>query len=59
MSKFNEEISHWNEYNYVVINDQLEECYKKIMQIIDSEKRGEKFNQNINEIKNKITKLTN
>jgi guanylate kinase len=58
MSKFNEEISHWNEYNYVVINDQLEECYKKIMHIIDSEKKGVKFNQDIQEIKNKISKLT-
>ena len=58
MSKFNEEISHWNEYNYVVINDQLEDCYKKIMHIIDSEKKGLKFNQDIKEIKNKISKLT-
>ena len=30
MDKFQEEISHWNEYNYVVINDNLEKCYKNI-----------------------------
>ena len=30
MIKFNDEISHWNEYNYVVVNDDLEECYNKI-----------------------------
>ncbi len=23
MNKFDEEISHWNEYNYVVVNDDL------------------------------------
>ena len=34
MKKFNEEVSHWNEYNYVVINDDLNECYEKILNII-------------------------
>ena len=29
MNKFNEEVSHWNEYNYVVVNDDLEKCYDK------------------------------
>ena len=27
MNKFNEEVSHWNEYNYVVVNDDLNRCY--------------------------------
>ena len=27
MEKFSEEISHWNEYDYVLINDHLENCY--------------------------------
>ena len=40
MNKFNEEISHWNEYNYVVINDDLNKCYDEILRIIMSEKRG-------------------
>ena len=57
MNKFNEEISHWNEYNYVVINDDLKECYQKIEKIIDSEKKGIKQNQNYNEIKRKIDEL--
>ena len=39
MNKFNEEITHWNEYNYVVINDDLEMCYNKILNIIISKKR--------------------
>ena len=26
MKKFNEEVSHWNEYNYIVVNDDLETC---------------------------------
>ena len=39
MKKFNEEISHWKEYNYVVINDDLENCYNDILNIINSEKK--------------------
>ena len=35
MNKFNEEVSHWKEYNYVVINDDLNKCYEKILDIIN------------------------
>jgi len=57
MNKFSEEISHWNEYNYVVINDDLNECYKKIEEIILSEKKGISKNQDYNKIKKKIEEL--
>ena len=57
MNKFNEEISHWNEYNYVVINDDLNKCYNEILRIIMSEKRGVSQKQNLVEIKNKIKEL--
>ena len=58
MNKFNEELSHWNEYNYVVINDNLDVCYDKILKIIKSEKKGIKLKQNSTEIKSKIKELT-
>ena len=58
MNKFNEEISHWNEYNYVVINDDLEVCYNNILNIIKSEKNGVKQAQNSDEITKKIEELT-
>jgi len=57
MNKFNEEISHWNEYNYVVINDDLETCYKKILEIIMSEKQGVGQKQNSYEIARKVEEL--
>ncbi len=57
MDKFNEELSHWNEYNYVVINDDLNACYKNILDIIESEKKGLKLKQDLNEIENKIKEL--
>jgi guanylate kinase len=58
MNKFNEEISHWNEYNYVVVNDDLKKCYDKILSIIMSEKKGLRQKQNLGEIKKKIKELT-
>ena len=58
MNKFNEEVSHWNEYNYVVVNDDLNKCYENILNIITSEKKGIVQNQDLNEIKKKIEELT-
>ena len=57
MYKFNEELSHWTEYNYVVINDDLDICYNKILDIIMSEKKGTTQKQNTEEIAKKIKEL--
>ncbi len=57
MNKFNEEISHWKEYNYVVINDDLETCYNKILEMIMNEKKGINQIQNLDEIAKKVRKL--
>ena len=57
MNKFNEEISHWAEYNYVVINDELETCLNKILNIIMSEKKGINQTQNLDEIAKKVEEL--
>ena len=57
MNKFNEEVSHWHEYNYVVVNDDLNKCYDKLLNIMMSEKKGITQKQNLNEIKKKIEEL--
>tara|TARA_B100000029_G_scaffold512160_1_gene608082 strand:- start:733 stop:1365 length:633 start_codon:yes stop_codon:yes gene_type:complete len=57
MKKFNEEISHWNEYNYVVVNDNLDKCYDKILSIIASEKNGNPERQDKKEIEKKVKEL--
>ena len=57
MNKFNEETSHWNEYNYVFVNDDLDDCYKKILNIIEFEKKGIRQKQNLNEIEKKVKEL--
>ena len=58
MKKFNEEVSHWNEYDYVVVNDDLEVCYNKILDIIMSEIKGVSQTQNLNEIAKMVEELT-
>ena len=57
MKKFNEEMSHWKEYDYVVVNDDLEECYNKILNIIRSEIKGVSQTQNLGEIAKMVKEL--
>ena len=57
MRKFNEEVSHWNEYDHVVVNDDLDVCYNNILDIIKSEKKGIKVVKNLEEIKSRVKKL--
>ena len=37
MKEFSRDVLHWINYNYVIINDNLEECYSKISSLIDAE----------------------
>ena len=57
MGKFKEEIIHWKEYDYVVVNDNLDICYNKILETINSEKKGIKEVQDKNKIELKIKDL--
>ena len=57
LDKFEEEISHWNEYNYVLINDDLETCYNEILKIIKLTKGGKSLSQDIETIKSKVKEL--
>jgi len=57
MNQFKNDMLHWKEYDYVVINNNLEKCYQEIMSIIDCEKKGKKFLFDQNEIKEKISEL--
>ena len=36
MTQFNEDVLHWKDYDFVVINDDLESCYRKIIKFIKS-----------------------
>ena len=57
MNQFKNDVLHWKEYDYIVINNDLEKCYNAIMSIIDCEKKGKKFLFDQNKIKEKISEL--
>ena len=38
MKQFERDVLHWINYDYVIINDNLEDCYKKIKSLIEAEK---------------------
>ena len=54
MKEFKKDLSKWKEYDYVVINDDLKICYKKIMQVI-RKKKSASFDNNF--ITNHVKKL--
>ena len=37
MKQFEHDVLHWINYDYVVINDNLEKCYQKIINLIEAE----------------------
>ena len=57
MKQFSKDLLHWKNYNYVVINDDLNDCYKRIMDILDTELNNKKFFYDKILIENHIKKL--
>ena len=37
---FDEDVLHWSDYDYVLINENLENCYKQIENIISVNKKS-------------------
>jgi len=58
MKVFNKDIEHWKNYDYVVINDNLEDCFNKICNLIDSEINNSTNNYNKEFIQKHVKKLT-
>lgn len=42
LKSYEEDRSHWAEYDYIVINDNLENCFKQIEKIIETSKNSNK-----------------
>ena len=57
MKQFNEDITHWENYDFVVINDNLEKCYDEIIGLINIKKKNSISNYDKNKILNHINKL--
>ena len=58
MRNFKKDVLHWDEYDFVVINQDKSKCFKLINDKIRMYKNGKKINQDkkaiINHIKNLI-----
>ena len=57
MKQFNKDIEHWEDYDFVVINDDLEKCYDEIIKFIDSKIKNLDIDYNKNNILDHIKKL--
>ena len=57
MKQFDKDILHWKDYNYVVVNDDLKNCYEKIINILDAELNNKKSVYDKVFVENHIKKL--
>ena len=57
MSQFDKDVLHWKDYDYVIINNDLEVCFKQISEYIDCEISKKKSSYDLNLIKDHIKKL--
>ena len=57
MKMFDKDLLHWKDYNYVIINNDLEVCYNQISEYIDCEINQKDSTYDVNLIKDHIKKL--
>ena len=57
MKQFNKDIEHWENYDFVVVNEDLEKCYKEIIKFIKERTKNIDSNYDKNNILNHIKKL--
>ena len=58
MKQFERDVLHWINYDYVVINDNLEKCFLKIKNLIDAEKTNGSKDYDLEFIRSHVNKLT-
>ena len=60
MKQFKDDVMHWKDYDFTVINDKIEKCYKQIISFIKKQKKTKKtLKFEKGRIKNHINKLIN
>ena len=59
MKQFERDVLHWINYDYVIINDQLEYCFEKINNLIKAEMNDGSKDYDLEFVRNHINKLTN
>ena len=58
MKQFERDVLHWINYDYVIINDEIEKCYNKIDNLIEAELNDGSKDYDLNFVRNHIEKLT-
>ena len=58
MKEFSRDVLHWINYDYVIINDDLEKCYQSISNLIECEIKGSNKIYDKNLIREHVEKLT-
>ena len=58
MKQFERDVLHWINYNYVVINDDLNSCYNKIQNLIKAEINNGSKDYDLEYIRNHVEVLT-
>ena len=57
MRQFSQDVLHWKDYDYVVINDDLNNCYNEVNNLIKSEIDKVRNSYDVDLIKKHINKL--
>ena len=58
MKEFSRDVLHWINYDYVIINDTLQECYSKINNLIEAEVNNSSKDYDKEYIRRHVNKLT-
>tara|TARA_Y100000591_G_C21640238_1_gene597494 strand:- start:153 stop:785 length:633 start_codon:yes stop_codon:yes gene_type:complete len=58
MKQFGRDVLHWINYDYVVINDNLNNCYNKIVNLINAEINNGSKDYDLEFVRNHIERLT-
>ncbi len=57
MKQFDKDVLHWKDYDYVVVNDQIDKCCNEILNYIDNELENKKIYYNKENIQKHINFL--
>ena len=58
MKQFERDVLHWINYDYVVINDDINKCFEKIINLIKAEINNGSKDYDLNFIRDHVEKLT-
>ena len=58
MKQFERDVLHWINYDYVVVNDNLDQCFSKINNLIQAEINSGSKDYDLEYVRNHVNKLT-